>query len=71
MTYFHPRDFDPNQPLIKGLNLFKTFKSYYGLKAAFPKYQRFIKEFTFYDLKNANRLVDWEKASKVKIESLE
>ena len=37
MTYFHPRDFDPGQPLIPGLGLSRRFKSYTGLKTAYSK----------------------------------
>ena len=35
MTYFHPRDFDPNQPILEGLSLKRKFKSYYNLSKAF------------------------------------
>lgn len=31
MTYFHPRDFDQNQPNIPGLNSFRKFKAYFGI----------------------------------------
>ena len=30
MSYFHPRDFDFNQPIIKELSTFRKFKSYVG-----------------------------------------
>ena len=30
MTYFHPRDFDYDQPIIEDLNTFRRFKSYWG-----------------------------------------
>lgn len=32
MTYFHPRDFDHEQPIIPGLTGFRRFKSYYGIR---------------------------------------
>ena len=35
MTYFHPRDFDPNQPILEGLSLKRKFKSYYNLSGIF------------------------------------
>ncbi len=38
MTYFHPRDFDVGQPMIKDLSLFRKFKSYYGINSAFKNY---------------------------------
>ena len=37
MTYFHPRDFDYNQPLIQSLSITRKFKSYYGLKRSLTK----------------------------------
>lgn len=37
MTYFHPRDFDPDQPSIPGLGAIRRFKCYYGLAGAEKK----------------------------------
>ena len=37
MTYFHPRDFDSNQPMLQNLPLLRKFKSYYGLKRTLSK----------------------------------
>jgi len=67
MTYFHPRDFDAKQPVIKELSLLRKFKSYYGLKRALPKLSSLLKEFEFIDLKEAINQVDWEKVPVVKI----
>jgi polysaccharide deacetylase family protein (PEP-CTERM system associated) len=60
MTYFHPRDFDPEQPMIEDLSLVRKFKSYYGLKSAFSKLERLISDFEFIDLREADRRVDWQ-----------
>lgn len=38
MTYFHPRDFDVNQPVIETLPAMRRFKSYVGIKGAFTKF---------------------------------
>lgn len=62
MTYFHPRDFDYEQPRIKGLPLNRKFKSYFGLRSSLPKLQKWVDEFSFIDLKTADSLVDWNKA---------
>jgi hypothetical protein len=62
MTYFHPRDFDTSQPMIKELGLVRKFKSYYGLNGAFRKLKRLISEFEFSDLKTANARFNWQKA---------
>jgi polysaccharide deacetylase family protein (PEP-CTERM system associated) len=37
MTYFHPRDFDADQPMIPGLSRFRKFKSYYGVNKTYVK----------------------------------
>ncbi|MGB0982286.1 MAG: polysaccharide deacetylase family protein [Winogradskyella sp.] len=60
MTYFHPRDFDHEQPLVPGLPLHRRFKSYVGLKKCKPKLERFISDFKFIDIAEANRKIDWE-----------
>jgi len=62
MTYFHPRDFDPDQPIIPGLNTIRRFKSYYGLGSSEDKLKRLLNDFDFIDLRTAVSLVDWSKA---------
>jgi hypothetical protein len=59
MTYFHPRDFDPDQPLIKELNLIRRFKSYHGLAQAEHKLRCFLDDFEFIDLQTADKIIDW------------
>ena len=67
MTYFHPRDFDPEQPVIETLSGIRKFKSYVGLKTSENKLQRWIKDFEFTDLKTYNTLIDWTKAKKINL----
>jgi peptidoglycan-N-acetylglucosamine deacetylase len=62
MTYFHPRDFDPTQPMIPGLNSIRKFKSYYGLKNTWSKLDAIISEFPFEDLRSADKKIDWNAA---------
>ena len=62
MTYFHPRDFDKGQPIIKDLSYYRLFKSYYGLKSSFLKAERLLNEFDFVTLSHANKLVNWDQA---------
>jgi polysaccharide deacetylase family protein (PEP-CTERM system associated) len=62
MTYFHPRDFDPGQPMIKSLPVMRKFKSYVGLKHSFKKLQHLLDDFDFIDVREADRQMDWEKA---------
>ena len=62
MAYFHPRDFDKDQPIIKDLSYLRLFKSYYGLKYSLPKAVKFLKDFDFVTLSEADKIVDWDKA---------
>jgi len=59
MTYFHPRDFDPGQPVIADLSLLRKFKSYYGLSSAYRKLNHLLDDFEFLDLKGADEQIDW------------
>jgi peptidoglycan-N-acetylglucosamine deacetylase len=64
MAYFHPRDFDYEQPIISDLSLFRKFKSYYGLKNSFAKAEKFVKDFDFVTLNHADKLINWSDADK-------
>ena len=68
MSYLHPRDFDSEQPVIKGLSTFRYFKSYVGLSGAIDKLEKWIDEFRFVDLKTALELVDWATVPVVRVE---
>lgn len=61
MSYFHPRDFDYEQPLVPGLSLPRRFKSYVGLKKCKPKLERWLNDFDFIDIQQANKKVNWAK----------
>ena len=67
MTYFHPRDFDPEQPLINNLSLVRKFKSYYGLSGSLAKLEKLVTDFEFIDLEEADASVDWSKARNIGI----
>ena len=67
MTYFHPRDFDPNQPIIKDLSLSRKFKSYVGLSSCMSKLEKWTSEFEFTDLQDADEYVDWSNAPIIKL----
>lgn len=70
MTYFHPRDFDPGQPVISDLSLMRRFKSYYGLKYSQEKLRRLINDFHFIDVKTAVESIEWDLAKRVKLDLL-
>ena len=67
MTYFHPRDFDSDQPIAPGLSIPRRFKSYVGLKQCKPKLERWLEDFIFIDLKTANQEINWDKVPVVRI----
>lgn len=67
LSYIHPRDLDPGQPLIKDLPLQRKFKSYVGLKGAEAKLRRFLTEFPFTDLSTAVSLYNWSEAKHIKL----
>jgi polysaccharide deacetylase family protein (PEP-CTERM system associated) len=68
MTYFHPRDFDPDQPVIPGLSLINKFRAYYGLKGSLHKLSYLFDHQEFIDLKTANARIDW---TTVRVRSLQ
>ena len=68
MTYFHPRDFDPQQPIIRDLPIIRKFKSYYGLKRAFEKLTKIAEEFEWIDLRRADELVKWENSKVIQLD---
>ncbi|MDA7625449.1 polysaccharide deacetylase family protein [bacterium] len=67
MTYFHPRDFDVGQPMVPGLSYSRRFKSYVGIKACKPKLERWLNDFDFIDLNQAEQLINWNQVPIVKL----
>ena len=63
MSYFHPRDFDYEQPMIKNLSMKNKFKSYVGLKSCFKKLNHWVTDFDFIDLNEAEKNIDWKKVN--------
>jgi polysaccharide deacetylase family protein (PEP-CTERM system associated) len=71
MTYFHHRDFDTGQPVIKSLPLMKRFKNYVGIKGAFSKFQKLLDNFEFYNIEQADKIINWETVSTICINELQ
>ena len=67
MTYFHPRDFDPMQPMIPGLGSFRKFKSYVGLKEAQNKLEFLLKMYSFVNVDMAVNQIDWDDVQTVRL----
>lgn len=60
MTYIHPRDIDPDQPVLQGLSMVRKFKSYVGLRNGFSKLDRFMHDFRFINLSQAVESINWD-----------
>lgn len=69
MTYFHPRDFDPGQPLIPGLSPARRFKSYVGIKGAKNKLSKLLSSQDFIDVRKAAQTVDWNTAPTIQLDT--
>ena len=67
MTYFHPRDFDADQPMVPGLSKVRKLKSYYGLDGAETKIRRLIKEHELISLGQAVEACDWSEVPVVQL----
>ena len=71
MTYFHPRDFDTGQPVMKMLSAMRRFKSYVGIKGAFCKFQRLLDDFDFCNVEQASELINWENTPIIQLDNLQ
>lgn len=65
MSYLHPSDFDPGQPDMKHLPLWNRFKNKVGLKTAYSKFCRYLNEFDFINIEQANELIDWNRVDRI------
>ena len=65
MTYFHPRDFDPHQPMVPGLGIIRKFKSYVGLSRAYSKLEFLLRDHQFINVDMAVKTVKWDSVCKV------
>ncbi len=70
MTYFHPRDFDPDQPMVPGLSATRKFKSYVGIRSAKAKLCTLLQSNSFMDVRQASKSVDWSSAPRVHLKPL-
>lgn len=60
LCYFHTQDFDAEQPVAHDLPWERRFKTYFGIRGAFPKFCRLLKESSsFYDVRTADSYYDW------------
>jgi polysaccharide deacetylase family protein (PEP-CTERM system associated) len=57
LSYFHPSDFDPDQPQMPQLPKMRQFKNRVALKGAYEKFQRYMDDFDFWNIVDAERII--------------
>lgn len=62
MSYFHPSDFDPDQPSMKHLSRMRQFKNEACLNGAFSKFKKYVADHEMMNLIEADESIDWKKA---------
>ena len=67
MTYFHPSDFDAEQPDMPHLSARQRIKNKIGLKSAYGKYLQYLSDFEFVNLESAIERIDWMNVPIVKL----
>lgn len=70
MSYFHPSDFDPDQPQMPQLSWMRQFKNRVGLKGSYKKFQRYTGDFDFVNLLEADETIDWNKMNSVSVDNI-
>ena len=70
MSYFHPSDFDPGQPQMPQLTKMRQFKNRVGLKGSYKKFKRYMGDFDFVNLLEADETIDWSKMNSVIIDNI-
>jgi polysaccharide deacetylase family protein (PEP-CTERM system associated) len=67
ITYLHMRDFDYKQPRFKYLSKMRYFKSYYGIKKAYGKFQKMINDFPWISIEQSVSQIEWENSNIYKL----
>jgi peptidoglycan-N-acetylglucosamine deacetylase len=67
MTYFYPRNFDSDHPIVPGLSLPRRIKSYFGIKNCKSKLEKWLNDFNFIDLNEADQSIDWDQVPVIKL----
>lgn len=65
MTYFHPRDFDKEQPKIENLGLIRKFKTYHGIETSWDKFQFLLDHFYFINVNEASSKINWNEVKSI------
>ncbi len=67
LSYIHPRDLDAGQPMVPGLPIKRSCKSYVGLAGAEKKLPQFLTYFPFTDIATAEFAVNCQSTIKIKL----
>ncbi len=67
MSYFHPSDIDINQPNITTLPLLRQIKNRVGLRGTFKKISKYIHDFDFVTIQEADKMINWDKVETISI----
>lgn len=67
ITYLHMRDFDYEQPRFKHVSGMRRFKSYYGIKGAYSKFQKMLKDFIWISVGEAVQQIDFNQVRHLEI----
>lgn len=70
MSYFHPSDFDPDQPNMPQLSYMRQFKNRVALKGSYEKFKKYITDFEFESMLDATYKIDWANCNKVSLEDI-
>ena len=65
VSYFHPSDFDPEQPKMTHLSKMRQLKNELGLKGAYDMFRKYIRDNEFVTLSEADSIIDWNKVEKI------
>ena len=65
LSYFHPSDFDPEQPQMPQLTYMRQFKNRVALKGAYDKFKKYLDAFEFIDITQADASVNWNEVKLV------
>ena len=60
LAYFHPSDFDPGQPQMPQLPRMRQFKNRIALRVAYSKFEKYISNYSFQSIFDADKDVSWE-----------
>lgn len=65
MSYFHTADFDTEQAPLDYLPKWNQIKCSIGLKGAYKKFEKYLSDFNFINIEEADKLIDWDKCKKI------